>query len=80
MGDGVGEGSGLGRPHERAFRGRDRVARQGGGRGGREKVRWKGGKGTRAGGCCCAGALGQAPGRGAGSRGDIPAGRGEEQE
>lgn len=52
---------------------------QGGGRGrGREKVLRKEGRGTRAGGCCCAGALGRALGGGEGSRAGSPAG--EERE
>lgn len=52
---------------------------QEGGRGrGREKVRRKKGRGTLAGGCCCAGALGRALGGGAGSRAGSPAG--EERE
>ena len=51
------------------------MAGQGGGRGrGREKVLRKKGRGTRAGGCCCAGALGRALGGGVGSRAGSPAG------
>ena len=52
---------GTGETPGKGLRGWDGVARQGGGRKrGREKVQRKRGRGTRTGGCCCAGALGRA--------------------
>lgn len=77
MGTGWGKDQGWGDPTKGL--GAGGVSGQGGGRGrGREKVRRTKGRGTLAGGCCCAGALGPALGRGAGSRAGSPAG--EERE